>query len=147
MSTGPAIGGCSPAPTIRSRRARRLERVSLAIPAALRDRADELRAAARKVFDLDADSAVIDAHLGKDRRLRDAIQRSPGLRVPGAFDGFELAVRAILGQQVSVARATALARLLVQRYGDDGQRAILVPVGGLPRAADAGGNRHAGTSR
>ena len=101
--------------------------VSLVVPAELRDRAGELRAAARTVFDLDADSAVIDAHLGKDRRLRAAIRRSPGLRVPGAFDGFELAVRAILGQQVSVARATALARLLVQRYGDDGQGRFSFP--------------------
>ncbi len=101
--------------------------VTLALPAALGDRAPELRRAARRVFDLDADSAVIDAHLAKDRRLRGAIARSPGLRVPGAFDGFELAVRAILGQQVSVARATALARLLVQRYGDAGHGRFSFP--------------------
>ncbi len=121
--------------------------VSLAIPTELRNRARELRAAARRVFDLDADSAVIDAHLGKDRRLRAAIRRSPGLRVPGAFDGFELAVRAILGQQVSVARATALARLSGAALWRRRAGAILVPVGGLPRAANAIGNRPAGTPR
>ncbi len=101
--------------------------LSLTIPPPLGERAAELRAAARNVFDLDTDSTAIDAHLAKDRRLRETIQRSPGLRVPGTFDGFELAVRAILGQQVSVARATALARLLVQRYGGDGRGRFSFP--------------------
>jgi len=101
--------------------------LSLSIPYGLRPRAAGLKADVRRVFDLDADSAAIDAHLGADPLLHDAILRSPGLRVPGAFDGFELAVRAILGQQVSVARATALARLLVQRYGGDGRGRFMFP--------------------
>ena len=42
---------------------------------------------------------------------------APGLRVPGAWDGFETAVRAVLGQQVSVARATELANRVIERYG------------------------------
>ena len=101
--------------------------LSLSIPQGLRPRAAGLQADVRRVFDLDADSAAIDAHLGADPLLYDAIQRSPGLRVPGAFDGFELAVRAILGQQVSVARATVLARLLVRRYGDDSRGGFMFP--------------------
>ncbi len=48
------------------------------------------------------------------------VSEAPGLRVPGAWDGFETAVRAVLGQQVSVARATALADRLIERYGDGG---------------------------
>ncbi len=71
----------------------------------------------RRVFDVSADGRVIDAHLGTDARLRAVVQRDPGLRVPGAWDGFEVAVRAVLGQQVSVAGATTLAARLVQRFG------------------------------
>jgi len=51
-------------------------------------------------------------------RLAESIRRAPGLRVPGAFDGFELAVRAILGQRVSVAAATTLAGRLAARFGE-----------------------------
>jgi AraC family transcriptional regulator, regulatory protein of adaptative response / DNA-3-methyladenine glycosylase II len=71
----------------------------------------------RRVFDLDADACVIDGHLRDDERLAPVVAEHPGLRVPGAWDGFETAVRAILGQQVSVDRATALARVLLERYG------------------------------
>ncbi len=71
----------------------------------------------RRVFDVSADGRVIDAHLGADARLRAVVQRDPGLRVPGAWDGFEVAVRAVLGQQVSVAGATTLAARLVQQFG------------------------------
>ncbi|HEX7837910.1 MAG TPA: AlkA N-terminal domain-containing protein, partial [Kofleriaceae bacterium] len=55
----------------------------------------------RRVFDLGADVARITAHLAKDRMLAPLVARRPGLRVPGGWDGFELAVRAILGQQVT----------------------------------------------
>ncbi len=92
----------------------------VSLPAGLQQHAHSVRLDVQRVFDVSADSAAIDAHLGQHPLLRAAVRRTPGLRVPGAFDGFELAVRAILGQQVSVARATALARLLVQRYGADG---------------------------
>jgi 3-methyladenine DNA glycosylase/8-oxoguanine DNA glycosylase len=101
--------------------------LSLAIPEPLLARAAELKRCARRIFDVDADSATIDAHLATDARLCAAVRRSPGLRVPGAFDGFELAVRAILGQQVSVARATALARSMVQRYGALGDGRFAFP--------------------
>lgn len=71
----------------------------------------------RRVFDLDADSATIDADLASDRLLRDGVIAHPGLRVPGAWDGFETTVRAVLGQQVSVDRATVLAHKLLERFG------------------------------
>jgi AraC family transcriptional regulator, regulatory protein of adaptative response / DNA-3-methyladenine glycosylase II len=73
----------------------------------------------RRVFDLDAQPEVIDAHLMRDRRLARLVQRHRGLRPPGAFDGFEISVRAILGQQVSVKAATTLATRLVQRFGHE----------------------------
>ncbi|MCZ6463417.1 MAG: helix-turn-helix domain-containing protein [Proteobacteria bacterium] len=71
----------------------------------------------RRIFDLGADPAAIAAHLSRDRTLAPTLKRHPGLRVPGAWDGFELAVRAILGQQVSVARATELAGKLAGTFG------------------------------
>ncbi len=72
---------------------------------------------AREVFDLDAPVGDIHAVLASDAALADRLGRLPGVRVPGAWDGFELAVRAILGQQVSVAAATTLAGRIVCRYG------------------------------
>lgn len=72
---------------------------------------------ARHLFDLDARPDVIAAHLARDPRLADAVRARPGLRVPGAFDPFELAVRAVLGQQVSVRAATTLAGRLVDAFG------------------------------
>lgn len=71
----------------------------------------------RSLFDLDMRPDVIAAQLGRDPRLAQSVALRPGLRVPGAFDGFETAVRAVLGQQVSVAAATTLARRLVARHG------------------------------
>lgn len=71
----------------------------------------------RRTLDLDANAAVIDAHLGRDARLAPLVQATPGLRVPGAFDGFELALRAILGQQVTVKAATTLFGRFARRFG------------------------------
>lgn len=72
----------------------------------------------RQQFDLDANPAVIEAHLHHDALLRQQMARTPGLRVPGAFSTFELAVRAVLGQQVSVAGATTVTARLVRALGD-----------------------------
>lgn len=80
----------------------------------------------RGMFDVDAPIADIAATLGRDRQLRRWLSDCPGLRVPGAWSGWELAVRAILGQQVSVRAATTFAGRLVEKYGE--------PVAG--RAAD-----------
>ena len=72
----------------------------------------------RHAFDLSARPDVIAAKLGETELLADIVARNPGLRVPGAFDGFELAVRAILGQQVSVKAATTLAGRYVTALGE-----------------------------
>lgn len=72
----------------------------------------------RRVFDLNADGQTIHDSLKQDAVLGRWVKRRPGLRVPGAWDGFETAVRAILGQQVSVARGTELADKLIARCGD-----------------------------
>jgi len=72
----------------------------------------------RRVFDLTADPVAIDTHLATDPRLASLIAARPGLRVPGAWDGFELGIRAILGQQISVGAATTLAGKLVSLYGE-----------------------------
>ncbi len=71
----------------------------------------------RRIFDLAADPDVIAARLGSDPSLAPLVAARPGLRVPGAWDGFELAVRGILGQQISVLAATRLAGKLVAAYG------------------------------
>jgi AraC family transcriptional regulator of adaptative response / DNA-3-methyladenine glycosylase II len=79
----------------------------------------------RALFDLDAHPAAIAERLAADRRLAPSLKAHPGLRVPGAFDGWELALRAILGQQIAVSAATTLAGRLVARFGD-------ASAGGLP---------------
>ena len=84
---------------------------------------------ARRLFDLSADPAEINAVLGRDEPMAALVRAEPGLRVPGAWDGFELAVRAILGQQVSVAAATGSAGLLAERYGEP----LAEPARGLTR--------------
>jgi AraC family transcriptional regulator of adaptative response / DNA-3-methyladenine glycosylase II len=72
----------------------------------------------RRVFDVGADIETINAHLSQDPLLAPLVARRPGLRAPGGWDGFELAVRAILGQQISVAAARRLAGELVALHGD-----------------------------
>ena len=72
----------------------------------------------RRLFDLDANPQIIEAQLSKNAQLRKLIRRLPGLRVPGALDSFELASRAILGQQVSVKAATTLFNRYVQVFGE-----------------------------
>jgi AraC family transcriptional regulator of adaptative response / DNA-3-methyladenine glycosylase II len=84
---------------------------------------------ARRVFDLTADPAAIAAVLRKDPLFAPLLRRRPGLRIPGAWDPFECAVRAVLGQQVSVAAARTLAARLVERAGGRLER----PIDGLTR--------------
>ncbi|HUJ26971.1 MAG TPA: Ada metal-binding domain-containing protein [Myxococcales bacterium] len=85
------------------------------LPAALAPHALPLAARVRRVFDLRADPDVIEQHLAQDSRLRPFLR--PGLRIPGAWDPFEMAVRAILGQQISVERARFLAIQLREQFG------------------------------
>jgi AraC family transcriptional regulator of adaptative response / DNA-3-methyladenine glycosylase II len=72
----------------------------------------------RRLFDLDADPQAIASHLRGDPLLKPLLKARPGVRVPGAWDGFELGVRAIVGQQVSVAGASTLAARLAKRFGE-----------------------------
>jgi AraC family transcriptional regulator of adaptative response / DNA-3-methyladenine glycosylase II len=72
----------------------------------------------RALFDLDARPDLISGHLQRDRHLAHEVTRHPGTRVPGAFDGFEIGVRAILGQQITVAGATTIAGRFVDAFGE-----------------------------
>jgi AraC family transcriptional regulator, regulatory protein of adaptative response / DNA-3-methyladenine glycosylase II len=72
----------------------------------------------RRLFDVGADIETIDAHLSTDPLLAPLVAQRPGLRAPGGWDDFELAVRAIPGQQVSVAAARRLAEQLVANHGE-----------------------------
>lgn len=71
----------------------------------------------RRLFDLDAPGKMIAAHLRRDDALKPSLKKRPGLRVPGVWDPFELGVRAILGQQVSVAAASTLAGRIATKFG------------------------------
>jgi AraC family transcriptional regulator of adaptative response / DNA-3-methyladenine glycosylase II len=82
----------------------------------------------RAIFDLATETSVIAQHFRRDLLLGPLVTKYPGLRVPGAWDGFELAVRAILGQQVSVAAASTLAGRIAGKFGE---RLSVPDTGGL----------------
>ncbi len=95
-----------------------------------------LRARLRHLFDLDASPRRIAEHLDHDGHLGRAIVPAEGLRIPGAVDGFDLALRTILGQQISVAAASTLHGRFVQAFG----QSIVTPFDGLthlPPTAEA----------
>jgi len=98
-------------------------RVDLHLSDSLREALPWVMARVRAMLDLDADPGTINSLLHEHFPLGD------GLRVPGTLDGFELAVRAVLGQQVTVAAARTLATRLVQRFGEP----IETPIAGLNR--------------
>ncbi len=108
--------------------------LAMTVPPELAHDIEGLAARARRTFDLGADPETIDGHLRRDPLLRPLIARRPGPRVPGAWDPFEIAVRAIVGQQITVRAATTimnrLAPLLTPaRLADANLDAI-----GMPRA-------------
>ncbi|HEY7928497.1 MAG TPA: AlkA N-terminal domain-containing protein [Steroidobacteraceae bacterium] len=72
----------------------------------------------RALFDLNARPDLISSHLGLDARLAPLLRQTPGLRVPGAFNGFELGVRAIIGQQVSVKSASTIGGRIAAVFGE-----------------------------
>ena len=74
----------------------------------------------RRLFDLSADPIAVDEHLGADPTLRPLVARRPGIRVPGCWSGFEAGVRAITGQQISVAAATTIVGRIVDAHGTGG---------------------------
>ncbi len=91
--------------------------IELTLSTSLVPRLAALVARVRALFDLDAHPAAIEEALRASPVLAGPVAARPGLRVPGGFDGFELAVRSVLGQQVSVAAATTLAGRLVAALG------------------------------
>ena len=96
----------------------------------------------RRAFDLDAELAPMTAHLAADPHLRNLLARRPGLRVAGSVDGFEQAVRAILGQQISVTAARNLGARLAARWGtplvndDDDELRVVFPTAAMLAEAD-----------
>jgi AraC family transcriptional regulator of adaptative response / DNA-3-methyladenine glycosylase II len=92
----------------------------------------------RRLLDLEADPAAVSAVLGRDALLGPLVAAAPGLRVPGAVDGAELAVRAVLGQQVSVAAARTAAGRLVAEHGERLKRPRGSVVAIFPSAATLG---------
>jgi DNA-3-methyladenine glycosylase II len=81
----------------------------------------------RRMFDLDADLPAIHRQLAGDSLMERLMAERPGMRVPGAWDGLELAIRAVLGQQITVGAAIRLAGKLVAQYGQP----LQVPMPGL----------------
>jgi len=86
-----------------------------------------IRERLRHLFDTDAPVERIEKHLARSPRLKAAVKRESGLRVPGAWSAFELTIRAILGQQVTVKGATTLTGRLAARYGESTPHGILFP--------------------
>ncbi len=112
----------------------------MGVPAAATPCIARLSSRVRRLFDLGADPNLISAQLGRDPLLREAVRAHPGLRVPGSWDPFETAIRAILGQQISVAGATRLAGKLVRAFGRKiGDPAQTSTAYLFPRPADLAG--------
>ncbi|HET7437148.1 MAG TPA: AlkA N-terminal domain-containing protein [Thermoanaerobaculia bacterium] len=113
------------------------------IAPALRAHRAAIESKVRAMFDLDADPAAIHAHFEQDELLRDVLHAHPGVRVPGAWDPFEIAMRAIVGQQISVTAAISILTSMTERFGetlDDGTRLFPTPaqlanadLAGMPR--------------
>ena len=93
------------------------QRVRIDFSPSLAGALPELLVAVRRGFDLDASPHAIADLLGSDPLLAESVRETPGLRLPGAIDPFETAVRTIIGQQVSVAAATTVMGRVVQAFG------------------------------
>jgi AraC family transcriptional regulator of adaptative response / DNA-3-methyladenine glycosylase II len=107
-------------------------------------RIPEIAARVRRMFDLDADIDAINTHLGRKRHLRACVARHPGQRLPGGWDGFEIAIRAVLGQQVTVAAARTLTSRVVSKFGHEVEtrqsgKVYLFPTPAALAAADLSG--------
>jgi DNA-3-methyladenine glycosylase II len=93
--------------------------LELMLSDSLQNQAPMLALRVRKMFDLDTDPAAVSRHFSDDPALGPLVSASPGLRLPSAFDPFEQAVRAIVGQQVTVKAAVTITRRLVERLGTE----------------------------
>ena len=109
------LGGLAGTIAVANEPARHRLRATIRVPRV--DVLPTIIARLRRMFDLGADPVVIGAALSREPRLASCVAARPGLRVPGAWDGFELGVRAIVGQQVSVAAATRLAGRIAREFG------------------------------
>jgi AraC family transcriptional regulator, regulatory protein of adaptative response / DNA-3-methyladenine glycosylase II len=119
-SSGPCSGACS-GPTsgwINVERAEDENALRVEVSLSLARHLPSLLARIKYLFDLDAHPQLIEARLGEDERLREIVRRHSGLRLPGAFDGFEMAMRAVLGQQISVAAARNIAGRITEAFGE-----------------------------
>ena len=107
----------------------------VSMPAAFAREIRDIATRARHLFDTDADPHVIGSHLRSDRQLRPILRQHGGIRVPGAWDSFELAIRAVVGQQVSVAGATTTLRKIVERFGafPTAHQLARETIGGMPQ--------------
>ncbi len=110
-----AEGGRTGVVAIRSAEGR--DAIVVLVPSSLAPLLMSIAARARRMFDADCDPARIGAHLARDRRLAKLVRARPALRVMGAFEPFEWAVRAVLGQQISVRAAQTIAGRLVAALG------------------------------
>jgi AraC family transcriptional regulator of adaptative response / DNA-3-methyladenine glycosylase II len=110
--------------------------LDVTLPASLAEVSWPILTRLRALFDLNANPASIDAHLSGDPLLGPSVRNHPGLRVPGAWSTFELATRAVLGQQVSVTGASTLSSRLSAKYG----RPVVTPFSELNQLAPAAGN-------
>jgi AraC family transcriptional regulator of adaptative response / DNA-3-methyladenine glycosylase II len=136
LTTGPAVVrvrgfGARSAPQLRTTGASPAERPAVA-------------ARFRRAFDLDADPTDVARVLGRDALLAPLVRRRPGLRIPGAWDTFECAARALLGQQVTVAAGRTFVARLVARAATTLPRPLhglthVFPSPGAVAAADLAG--------
>lgn len=112
----PAVIGVTPLPNS--------EEVLLRVSAEAMGEASALIPMAQRLFDLDACPTEIDSALSADPALRPLVRATPGIRLPRAIDGFELAVRAILGQQISVRAARTFAGRVAEAIGTPLERPL-----------------------
>jgi 3-methyladenine DNA glycosylase/8-oxoguanine DNA glycosylase len=116
--------------------------LDLTLPAGPRSDLDRITASVARLFDCSADPMPIYQHLSRQTLLTSVVALDPGIRVPGAFDGFEIAVRAVLGQQITVRAATTMSGRLVACYGsaleesESGEIARLFPASEVLVRAD-----------
>lgn len=116
--------------------------LAVSVDASLVDHLGALVAGVRRLVDADADPVAVQAHLGTDADIGQLVASRPGLRVPGSWSGFEAAVRAVVGQQISVAGATTVVGRIVAAFGagafpspEDLVEAEMEPLGLIGRRA------------
>ena len=115
---GEHVGWIAVTPFVPVKRSRPIHALKLSLSESLQGVCVQVLTRVKTVFDTRANAHDIDAHLSRDPLLQYVVREHAGMRLPGAFDGFELLLRAILGQQVSVKGATTLAGRMAREFGD-----------------------------